>query len=113
MVERRHHLAHLQMQAATDMLRQGDAALQDAKGQMAAAAAITRCLAAASVAAAVAERDAALATVVEAEARALEAWVNNTTLSAMARDAVAGAEDFVTRSEVVLVRKEQDIEVLF
>ena len=31
----------------------------------------------------------------------------------MARDAIAGAEDFVARSEAVLVRKEQDLEVRF
>lgn len=31
-VERRHRLAHLQMQAAADTLRRGDTALQEAKG---------------------------------------------------------------------------------
>ena len=72
-VERRHHLAHLQMQAATDMLRRGDAALQDAKGQVAAAAAFVRCLTAALVVVVAVERDVALATTIEVEARALEA----------------------------------------
>ena len=72
-VERRHHLTHLQMQAATDMLRWGDAALQDAKGQVAAVAAFARCLTAVSVVVVAAERDAALATTTEVEARALEA----------------------------------------
>jgi hypothetical protein len=61
------------MQVATDMLRWGDAALQDAKGQVAAAAAFARCLTAALVVVVAAERDVALATAIEVEARALEA----------------------------------------